>query len=120
MGEIAYKCLKMEQGIVVLVETEEVFPKGKKDVSLYMSDHCIALQVNFVHIVLLDDVVAHLISNPQVILFFTNVGRYTETSSIKVELNVQALLEAKGAWEYRKSLQEKGKSETASVPVTKD
>lgn len=105
MDEIAYKCFKVDQGIVALVETEERFRKGRKDVSIYISNTCVVLQVNFVHIALLDDIISHLINNPRVTIFFTNVKRYAEVSSEKIELDVPALLEAKGAWEYRKSLE---------------
>ncbi len=118
MSEFAYKCFKIDQGIVALAETEQKFGKGKKEVSLYLSDQCIVLQVNFLHIALLEDIVPHLINNPRVIIFFTKYERYSETSSEKVELDVPTLLQAKGAWEYKKSLDEKVKSDTTAVAVS--
>lgn len=49
-----------------------------------------------------DGVLGHFAKNPNVMIWFVSGERFVEESSLFFEVDRDAILEAKGAWEYRK------------------
>ncbi len=75
-----------------------------KDIGLWVSDNGIIVQIEQIEIPIPDSLLSYLIENPYLMIYFTDPHRYLEESYITIKLNTNSLLEARGAWEYRKSL----------------
>lgn len=101
---MSYKCLKVADGVIVLVEHPGISRVASKNISIYVSDPGVVVQIGDIQIPLTDVILEHVASNPRIAVFFTSVDRYVEQDLLTVDLDQKALLEAKGAWEFEKGL----------------
>lgn len=105
---IPYKCLKVSDGVIVLLEASKVIPSNR-DISIFVSDAGVVAQIDTMKIPIPDQILDHMTDNPYVTVYFTNEDRFVEDSYITVELDKKTLLEAKGAWEFKKRMEREKK-----------
>lgn len=109
MASFALKCLKMPDGLIFLV------PEGDEGqqkiiasaVQVAVNDVGVYIRAEDIILPIFDELLTHFVKNPNVQVWIVAEGRFVEENTITLELERDAILEAKGVWEYRKSRADK-------------
>lgn len=99
----ALKCLKVNDGLMFLVPETERSRINASEFSILVNEVGVHVRAGDIIMPVFDGVLGHLAKNPNVMIWFVSGERFVEESSLLFELDRDAILEAKGAWEYRKS-----------------
>lgn len=99
----ALKCLKVNDGLMFLVPETERNRISTPEISILVSEVGVHIKAGDIIMPVFDGVLGHLARNPNVMIWFVSGERFVEESSLLFEVDRDAILEAKGAWEYRKS-----------------
>lgn len=102
----AIKCLKVNDGLMFLVPETGESRINASEISLSVNEVGVHLMAGDIIMPVFDGVLGHFAKNPNVMIWFVSGERFVEESSLLFEVDRDAILEAKGAWEYRKSRQE--------------
>lgn len=105
MTSFALKCLKMPDGLVFLVP-EWDDGRGKINAStvrVAVNDVGVYILAENIILPVFDELLVHFVKNPNIQIWFVAGGRFVEENAITIELDRDAILEAKGVWEYKKN-----------------
>lgn len=105
MAAFALKCLKMPDGLVFLVpERDDGRQKiNASAVQVAVNDVGVYILAEDIILPVFDELLMHIVKNPNVQVWLVAGGRFVEENAVTLELDRDAILEAKGVWEYRKS-----------------
>lgn len=98
----AIKCLRVNDGLIFLVPETGKSRINASDISISVNEVGVHIMAGDIIMPVFDGVLGHLAKNPNVMIWFVSGERYVEESSLFFEVDRDAILEAKGAWEYRK------------------
>lgn len=99
----AIKCLKVNDGLMFLVPETGNSKIIFSEISLSVNEVGVHITAGDIIMPVFDGVLGHFAKNPTVMIWFVNGERFVEDSGLVFEVDRDAILEAKGAWEYRKS-----------------
>lgn len=99
----AIKCLKVNDGLMFLVPEVGNNRINAADISISVNEVGVHIMAGGIIMPVFDGVLCHLAKNPNIMIWFVSGERLVEESSQLFGLDRDAILEAKGAWEYRKS-----------------
>lgn len=99
----AIKCLKVNDGLMFLVPETGNNRINASEISLSVNEVGVHIKAGDIVMPVFDGVLGHFAKNPNVMIWFASGERFVEESSLLFEVDRDAILEAKGAWEYRKS-----------------
>lgn len=99
----AIKCLKINDGLMFLVPERGKSRINSSEISLSVNEVGVYIKAGDIIMPLFDGILGHFAKNPNIMIWFISEERYVEESSHLYEVDRDAILEAKGAWEYRKS-----------------
>jgi hypothetical protein len=102
----AIKCLKVNDGLMFLVPESGRSSINASEISILVNEVGVHIKAGDTIMPVFDGVLGHFAKNPNVMIWFVSVERFVEESSLLFEVDRDAILEAKGAWEYRKGCQE--------------
>lgn len=109
----AIKCLKVNDGLMFLVPETGNGKIHSSEISISVNEVGVHIKAGDIIMPVFDGVLGHFAKNPNIMIWFVSGERFVEESNLLFEVDRDAILEAKGAWEYRKS-QEALASEAAS------
>lgn len=109
MASFALKCLKMLDGLIFLIPEGIDGPRkiNASAIQVAVNDVGVYIQADEIILPVFDAVLAHIVKNPNIQLWFVKGDRFVEEHAVILELDRDALLEAKGVWEYQKSVRRK-------------
>ena len=99
----AIKCLKVNDGLMFLVPETEKRRINVSEISISVNEVGVHIKAGDIVMPIFDGVLGHFAKTPNVMIWFVSGQRFVEESSLLFEVDRDAILEAKGAWEYRKS-----------------
>lgn len=99
----AIKCLKVNDGLMFLVPERGKSRISVSEISISVNDVGVHIKTGDIIMPVFDGVLGHFAKNPNIMIWFVSGERFVEESSLLFELDRDAILEAKGAWEYRKT-----------------
>lgn len=99
----AIKCLKVNDGLMFLVPETGNGRINVSEISISVNEVGIHIKAGEIVMPIFDEVLGHFAKNPNVMIWFLSGERFVEESSSMFEVDRDAILEAKGAWEYRKN-----------------
>ncbi len=99
----AIKCLKVNDGLMFLVRETGNGKIHLSEISISVNEVGVHIKAGDIIMPVFDGVLGHFAKNPNVMIWFVSEERFVEESSLFFEVDRDAILEAKGAWEYRKS-----------------
>ena len=99
----AIKCLKVHNGLMFLVPETGQSRITASEISISVNKVGVHIEVGDIIMPVFDGVLGHLAKNPTIMIWFVSGERFVEESSLLFEVDRDTILEAKGAWEYRKS-----------------
>ena len=99
----AIKCLKVDDGLMFLVPETGKSRINASEISISVNEVGVHIMAGDIVMPVFDGVLSHFAKNPNIMIWFVNGERFVEESSLLFEVDRDAILEAKGAWEYRKS-----------------
>src|SRR6266540_3507472 len=99
----AIKCFKVNDGLMFLVPETGNGKINLSEISISVNEVGVHINVGDIIMPVFDGVLGHFAKNPNVMIWFVSGERFVEESSLLFEVDRDAILEAKGAWEYRKS-----------------
>jgi hypothetical protein len=99
----AIKCLKVADGLMFLVPETGKSRINASEISISVNEVGVHIKAGDIIMPLFDGVLGHFAKNPNIMIWFVSGQRFVEESSLLFEVDRDAILEAKGAWEYRKS-----------------
>ncbi len=102
----AIKCLKVNDGLMFLVPESGKSRINASEISLSVNEVGVHIMAGDIIMPVFDGVLGHFAKNPNVMIWFVSGERFVEESGLLFEVDRDAILEAKGAWEYRKCHQE--------------
>jgi hypothetical protein len=99
----AIKCLKVNDGLMFFVPEPGKSRINASDISISVNEVGVHINAGDIIMPVFDGVLGHFAKNPNVMIWFVSGERFVEESFLLFEADRDAILEAKGAWEYRKS-----------------
>ena len=99
----AIKCLKANDGLMFLVPEPGKSRINASDISISVNEVGVHIHAGDIIMPVFDGVLGYFAKNPNVMIWFVSGERFVEESCVLFEVDRDAILEAKGAWEYRKS-----------------
>ena len=111
---MAYKCLMVEDGLIVLVppvysDLSSIRKLDEKDVSIQVVDFGFIIKVGELKIPVPEILIDYLIANNVITLYQFNDDDYVGTPVLGITLSKEALLEAKGMYRLLKMQNETNK-----------
>lgn len=101
---MAYKCLKAQDGIIVLVDLAEydITTICDKDVSINLADYGLLIRIGSIEIPIPELLIDFILENRNIIIYNSGVENYVEGPSLWIELARESLIEAKGIYNFWK------------------
>ena len=99
----AIKCLKVSDGLMFMVPERGKGRINASEISISVNDVGVHIKAGDIIMPVFDEVLGHFVKNPNVMIWFVNGERFVEETRLLFEVDRDAILEAKGAWEYRKT-----------------
>ena len=99
----AIKCLKVNDGLMFLVPETERNRISASEISILVNEVGVHIKAGDIVMPVFDGVLGHFTRNPNIMIWSVSGERFVEESSLFFEVDRDSILEAKGAWEYRKS-----------------
>lgn len=101
---VAYKCLKVDNGLIALVDVPKdcLVNVKNEDLAIYLRDYGLTVRIKQVEIPIPEILFDYFIENRTITIYPLEINNYLEEPILSLEISKDSILEAKGIYSYLK------------------
>lgn len=108
---IAYKCLKVLNGIVALVDLTgyDVLGISSDDISIHLTEYGLLIKILNIEIPIPESLFDFILENSNITIYPAGIENYIEEPVLSIEISKESLIEARGIYSFWKKAELKEK-----------